>query len=630
MDSEKIHRYPRTFTWAIELLAAAAVAIAALLFGRELLRYLWAASGTDSTLYRSVPYLPEIVQGINGGIVVRFVEPVGALPALLPALGWLALALLMALLLRNSTPTLRTSPRGILVEFAGGWLPVPWESFKNIKVTESAERYVLLVETDQKYLTGWHRGYSLVYRLGFRPGFLITSAISDFDGLVKTLLSETDRVARVLDNARPAQLQEEATSPLFRLLLSPAAFFAGRSGPVQPRAEAAAAAGAVEVVQGVYPSRITAIFKWATGVLIGVVALRYLVQLTSFFALTFPELRRLPLIDRLDLRELPATWWLLVAAHLTLFGLVWLLFAVRNLLPALDAHRDGLTVRYVGRDVTVPWKRVKAVKVTELSEQSQVVLIEFSGGLPAAARLPSLLYNGSLSPGVLVTSAMTNFEPLLQRIILEVMRHPATPEQVEESPIFQSDARSEGMLLAFQSSTEIDRLVETAKADSQTMRLQPRAVLQAARPMVLLALMPALLLFFERVLVLGVLPDTRLVVTAVVLFLLSMLEWPLVAIVSIMLDEMSGGGEEGNRAVYLYPLVQIPRVLPMAGALLLALLAVPVAPTLLWLAAIVWSFLLAAGLWGALYDWRGGQLLAGGLLPCVFQLFILIGYLVVR
>ncbi len=60
------------------------------------------------------------------------------------------------------------------------------------------------------------------------------------------------------------------------------------------------------------------------------------------------------------------------------------------------------------------------------------------------------------------------------------------------------------------------------------------------------------------------------------------------------------------------------------------MLSVPSLPSLLWLAAIGWSFVLAAGLWGALYDWKGGQLLAGGLVPVAFQLLLLVGYLVVR
>jgi hypothetical protein len=108
-----------------------------------------------------------------------------------------------------------------------------------------------------------------------------------------------------------------------------------------------------------------------------------------------------------------------------------------------------------------------------------------------------------------------------------------------------------------------------------------------------------------------------------------MVEWPLVGLGLTTMDEMSGGGEDGNRALYIYPTSQLPRLLPQAGALVLVLLGVPFLPVLLWLGAIVWSFLLAAAMSEELYDWRGGQLIAGGLIPVVFQLLILLVYLTV-
>jgi hypothetical protein len=164
------------------------------------------------------------VQAIN----TADTPPPTTLAEILPALLWLALALLAALLLRNSLPMVRTSARGMLVAFVNDWLPVPWENIRAIKVTEAGDRYVLLVETDRGWLTGWHRWYSFIYRLGFRPAFLITSQISEFDDLVKTLLSEADRAARTMATGRQIELQEGASSPLFRLLLSPLSFFAQR------------------------------------------------------------------------------------------------------------------------------------------------------------------------------------------------------------------------------------------------------------------------------------------------------------------------------------------------------------------------------------------------------------------
>src|SRR5215208_752500 len=454
MVAEQIHRYPRWITWAIDLLSLLVVGAALLLFSRDLMALLWKSYGIDTTLMGRVPYLPEIVQAITEGAALPRREVVGGagtfnlvfgLHQLLPALGWLTLALLLAVLFRNSLPTIRTSPRGMLVEFGGDWLPIPWEMLRAIKVTEdlAAERFVLLAETERKQLTFWHRFYGIMYRLSFRRSFLIISAISDFQNLIKTLLSETDRVARVLENVKPAKLQEEASSPLFRLLLSPGSFFSRRT-----KAEVAAApaqvimsVGGREVLRGAYPRRISAIFVWVSGLLALVLLLRYAVYWLKFLALTFPVLQTQPLFDRLELRLLPASWWLLVAAHVLLVLVLWLLAGLRNLLPDIETRGDGLAIRNFGRWMVVPWSSIKAIKVTELSEESRIVLIQADSGLPAYSRLASLIYQGSLAPGVLVTSAITNFEQVLQRVVLEVSRYQSERNAAADKPIFQNDAR---------------------------------------------------------------------------------------------------------------------------------------------------------------------------------------------
>ena len=67
MIAEQIYRYPRWITWPIELFATLGVGAALLLFGRDLLRYLWFKNqGADTTLFASVPYLPEIYVRIYG------------------------------------------------------------------------------------------------------------------------------------------------------------------------------------------------------------------------------------------------------------------------------------------------------------------------------------------------------------------------------------------------------------------------------------------------------------------------------------------------------------------------------------------------------------------------------------
>lgn len=630
MIAEHVHQYPRRIRWSVELFCTVVVTLATVRFGRDLLLWLWSLPAVAAVPFPRMAFMLAILRVLHDSVS----DPKAYTEAtsLLPGLGWLALALLLTLLLRNSLPTVRTSARGMLVEFSGSWLPIPWESIRTIKVTEdaSAERFVLLAETDRQQLTGWHRFYSFMYGLRFRRGFLITSWINDFDRLIKTLLNETDRIARVLDVAKPTQLQEEASSAFFRFILGPTSFFSQRT-----KAEAAVAAAPApapttgDALLGTYPPRINALITWSTRVLLLFAVLRYLIGWMMFLALVFPYLRTLPGFNRLNLfqAQLAAPWWVLVSAHLMLLAVFGVVVMLRQFLPDLEARNEGLAVRRAGRWHVVPWARIRAMKVTEFSEDSQAVLIQTRGALPFVARFSSLLYDGSFAPGILVTSALSTFEEFMKRVVLEVTRHQDV-SQAEESPILQDEARSPLLMLSFSAGPAIDKLVEEGREDARTRLFDTQMLLHAARPMIALALVPALIVFAGRAVQQSILPDARLIIGMLFLFVLSMLEWPVICLAAQMLDDATGGGEEGARPFYLYPTVQLPRVLPLLGALLVTLLGIPYLPVLLWIGAIVWSFLLAAGLWESMYQWRGGQLLAGGLLPAVFQLLILLSYLI--
>jgi hypothetical protein len=384
-----------------------------------------------------------------------------------------------------------------------------------------------------------------------------------------------------------------------------------------------------DVVVGQYPRHISITLTWTAALIAGAAVLRYLTLIMTYLAITFPGLRSLPVFNQLDLRLLPAPWWLLIEAHLVLLFLLGVASVIYHLLPALEARSEGLIVHRLRGRILVPWSRLRVMKVTEFSENTQVVLIQVTGGLPLDARLVSALYDGSLLPGVLITSAISNSEALLQRIVLEAMRRHQETGNAQTTP-FQSDACSHLLLLSVQSSAAITRLVEALRHDPDTQRITPGRLLRTLPPALGLAAFPALILFADRSLVQHIIPDGRLIGAIFVLLSLALLEWPLVSLAAIALDDMSGGGEEGARPWRLYPQVQQPRMFLMLAALIVLLLGAQPLAVLLWLGAIGWSFWLAAGLWSALYDWRGGPLIGGGLIPVVFQLILLIGYLVVR
>lgn len=641
---ERYHRYPPLITAALAWPSAIIAILGVGNLGITLLRGLWDIYGRDDTILAILPWMRPLVEWIAGssGPSVTDLEELGL--RLLTPLAWAALALFVALMLRNALPAVRTSSRGMLVEFAGGWLPVPWERLRTLKVTGdlAGERFVVLVETDPRTLTSWHRLYSFFYGFGWAPGFYITSNISEFDELIRTILDENDRAARIIEGFRPVQLREDARSFLFQLLLSPEAFFSRTSGSLEQAPPPGAA------VRAVYPFRITAILGGIVILLIAGAIWSYLSYWVRFLALMLPALRPIPpfrwtygdagYVELFSAYrtsavpffgvegrpDLPAPWWLLIAAHLMLLGAMPLILWLMNVLPNLESREEGLVVQHWpgGRWRLTPWSRVVALKATELSEHRAVFLLQ--ARTRAGSRLSSLIYDGSFVPGVLITSAIGFFQPLLHDIVNRLARL----EQGGGPPILQREARSWPIWLALQPRKALEALVAEARADASTGDLSIRRLWRVGRPMALLALMPALLLLAN-----GLLgdrtPTPNLIPAALGLWLIGMLEWPLAALTTIALDERTGGGEERFRALNIYPLSQTPRILALLGALLLQIIGAPVLPMLAWLGAIGGAYWLTAGLCAVLYDWRGSQEILGGLLPVIWQLVLLIGFLVV-
>ncbi len=672
LTSETVHRYPRLLIWTIELFCAILVLLAIVNFGALMLRFLWSIFGLDLTLTMWIPFLPDIVGWIQG--LARNTTVTG-LTSLLPALAWMALALLLAIVLRNAFPVVRTSSRGLLVEFTGDWLPIPWEGLHTIKVTTdvTGERYVLLVQTHGPRLTGWHRLYSLIYALGMTRGFWITSNISEFEQLVRTVVTESERTARAEEHVKAVRLDESAQSPLFRLLLSPTSFFSSRA----PEDEALAAGQSATVspgvsdgsVSGTYPLRISAILTWSGVLLIVLMAWRYLTYWFQFLVLEIPALRQngfllnslsataqndlqtyyatspMPFFGTPALPSLPAPFWLLVAAHVMVVLVLGIVAVVRNVLPMLEARAEGLAIRVQSGLLSanktwrvVPWEGITTVKATEFSEESQVILLQIQDKyLPFSYRLNSFFYDGSFVPGIFVTSAMSNFEAVMQQILLEVLRLQDAREEAAEArglrpppAMIQQEAQSWLLRMLFKPAMTIQALVEWVCAETEGRQLDSAQIRSAAGRMFWIALLPALFLLFNLVLVQSSTPGFGVLIGVAMLWIISMLEWPLVSLLSMLLDDSTGGGEEGYRALYIYPTVQLPRLLPMLGALILLLVGLPVLSVLGWMGAIGFSVFLSAGLWEKLYNWKGSQLVLGGLVPAIWQFLVLFAYVLVQ
>lgn len=620
---EQVHRYPRRLSLIFELLCSALVLVAVMRWGRALLQFLWDQRGRNIVeMARVKPFL-DVVQWLDqDGVRGRFSK----ISQLTPHFIWLALALFAVLFVRSFFPIVRTSGRGMLIEWSNSWLPVGWEQVQSLRVTEdlAGERFVLLMQTDNKALTGWHRFYSFLYRLGFRRGIIITSAISDFLPLIRTITSELDQVARQTKQ-QPVRLDENAMSPLFQLLLSPAGFFSRRSKSdkeyVAQATEAAkyAQPGKVATLMATYPKRIRTILIGGTSILAIWGLLRVLNILRRWVGVTFEGVQntRLFAVD-----PLPTTihaWWLPVAALLVLTLLIPMLVVMRNLLPDVESRPEGLMVRYFNRWIRVPWEDITAVKSADLSQQNHVVLLQTT---KKALRTPhyasSLLFDGSSSKGVILTSALSAFEPVLQQIVLEVSR--GSRNNNDDEGILHEDAPAWMLRLMFKPTEALDRLIEAGEKRVETLKINTKALWHEGRPMIWLAAIPTVMLFVQQMINRGHVPTVGSILGAIFFFIFCLIEWPLAAGMAQFIERNLEDDAHQARPFYLYPVVQLPRILVMLGALLLLLLGVPLVPMLLWLGAAIWSFLLTAGLWEGMYRWEGTKLFAMGAIPAVFQL----------
>ena len=650
---EQVFRYPRWVVWPIEIVCTVLVALAAFQVGGALLRAAWSVFGFDGTFIESLPGLATAVAWIESPGRPSASTLLNSLPALVVPLAWFAAALFVALMLRNAFPAIRTSSQGMLVEFANDWVPVRWERLTHLKVTgePSGRHFMLLVQTESKELSPYHRFYSFIWP-SIRRGFFVSSQISNFQPLVKEILSQTSQAIETGERSGALFLDETRPSPLFQFLLSPAAFFArpAKAAPSARPAPAAAPVSASNAIRATYPTRIAALINTLTYGAAGIAALGYLWTWVRFLALELPFVRRVvpfswtisdpryvelflafrtqgvPLMGIPARPDLPVPLWLLISGHLAIFAALAALFIVRNILPNLEARPQGLAVQnMLNRQwKVVPWSTITAIKATDISEQSQIVLIQ-SNQLPFWGRFYSLLYDGSFQPGVLVTSAIDNFADTLRYAIEQV-----TPlEEGRPEPIIQPEGHSWLFWLASLSPDAMETLVDAARQDDETKVLSAPLLRVAASPAIGLALMPVFLLLANQILLQSSPPNGfTMIVAAFVLFLFCLLEWPVVSFLASAFDDSTGGGEEKSRVFLLYPFSQLPRILPLLVALLFILIGFPLLGILVWLGAIAWSYWLARRLWTVLYSWKESEAMIAGLISPIWQLIVLLIFLV--
>jgi hypothetical protein len=296
----------------------------------------------------------------------------------------------------------------------------------------------------------------------------------------------------------------------------------------------------------------------------------------------------------------------LLAAHLGLLLTAGSLAFVYALLPDLALADEGLLARTLRGWRLIPWNTVQAVRIMSFTQEGRrLVLLQghWSRWSPWP-RLVSLVLGAGFDPGLLFTSALRDFKPLMVRLYRDV--HQAVPDALFDDRFFSPAAA----LLAEPLPTLAD-LADQARDEGWPLDL-------AAQVM---GAVPAGLIVVQLLILL--LQGSTWWKPLAILFLCA-IEWLTGALYLYALAEIFPGSVEFREAALLYPLPQIPRALlalPMA-MLIGAGLFFPAA--LLGLVGVLWAVMLTALLVQQMYRLKSLlPTVLGGTLQAVYLFIVL-------
>ncbi len=564
---------------------------------------------------------------------------------------WVAGGLLAALVLLNALPTIRVGGRGLLVAFAGGWLPVAWEELHQIHVTgdEAGEHFVLLVipAKSAKCLTGWHRLYGLLYGTTIRPAFLISSGIREFDHLLNTILQEHARAIRRIEGAQPLVVDEQRRSPLFGLFLCGTTATTRTEVHLPPTTESDVVATIPRLSPaGIIPP-VAALLIFVLGIL------HYRSYWERALALLFPTYRSnpallwvsrdpvyqaifesyqgvgVPFFGIANRPDLPAPFWLLVAAHLMMGLILVSCAAILVAVPTVaTAGQHSLTIRYVlrGRNSRfksdIPWPHISACQVIDLGFGKQIMFVQ-SERLPWLCRFCGLIVTGQWKPGVVLVGTMSHWPDLIARCAERLSHIPP----INNVPRFQPAAFMPNLQLFGQPVATTKALsVEWKTAAGPTgsrLWASVRAMALVALPLGLMFALPALIEGNRW-------PNLGIIIGGFGFWMAGVLEWPLIVLISFLIQGNFTEEQEQAHIFTLYPLIQLPRLLPMLLTLIGLLVNLPGLAVICWFVALAIAYWVTAALWVEVYEWDGAQAIIGGLLPVIWHFLVMTGFWLLR
>jgi hypothetical protein len=301
----------------------------------------------------------------------------------------------------------------------------------------------------------------------------------------------------------------------------------------------------------------------------------------------------------------------LIAAHVSLLLAYWAIRIVYDLLPDLGLVNDGLAVHRFRRWQVVPWATVHTVRIATVGKAQEgdsprrlVILQGRWTRWSIGPRLVSMMSGAGYDPGVLFTSDIRDFRPLMLRVYEDV-------KKVAPGALFDDAFFSPPAALALNPVETVDGLVQQAETDGWPFDLSFQAMGAVALGLIVSQLLELLL-------------RGGAWWSPFAIILLIALEWLIGALYLYALGELLPGEFEFRAAGLIYPMVQLPRALLGLPIAMLMAAGLGFLAAILGLLAVLWSVLLTALLVQRIYRLESIlPAVPGGLFQAVFQFIIL-------
>lgn len=290
----------------------------------------------------------------------------------------------------------------------------------------------------------------------------------------------------------------------------------------------------------------------------------------------------LPLIDALrasaDLGAVLAAQPLrpLLAAHLGLVLAAGAIASAYAILPDLSLAEGGLAVRTLRGWQLVPWTAVRVVRIMTLeASERRLALVQgsWTRWIPWP-RLVSICLGAGYDPGILFTSDIRDFKPLMRRLYEEV--HRAAPDT-----LFDDEFLSPSAALILEPGPTLATLVAQARDEGWPLSIAAQVMGAVPVGLVLVQLLILALkggAWWKPLAIIG----------------LCEFEWLIGALYLYALAEVFPGALELEQAALLYPVPQIPRALLAVPMAMLVAAGAPFLAGVLGLAGVLWAVTLTA------------------------------------